>query len=48
MKNSTVYCLVNVCSCFVIIFKSYIFQTTLNSAYVVRREGLGGCGIADG
>jgi len=30
MKNSKVYCLINICSCFVRILKTYVFSTTMN------------------
>jgi hypothetical protein len=40
MKNSKVYCLVSVCSCFVIILMFYIFSTVINSSsYCIA----GGC-----
>ena len=41
MENSRVYCLINVCSYFVIILKDYFFNTSMN------RKGLG-YGVAKG
>ena len=43
MKNSKVYCLIRVCSCFVIIFYVYIFQSRFE-----QWDGGGSYGMAGG
>ena len=43
LKNSKVYCLISVCSCFVTVLKFYFFSTNSNGEEEKR-----GCGVAGG